>query len=86
MNLTYLMAYASRKLHTKISLYQNDQETQSVCKNLELEEQFGLNEESTQKLLRHSNKAVPTIVSLNDYYVFGLVEHETHIFSLVRSN
>lgn len=86
MNLTYLMSYASRKLHTKISLYQNEQESQSVCKNLELAEQFELNEECSQKLLRYSNKAVPTIVSLNDHYVFGLVEHETHIFSLVRSN
>ena len=79
MNLTYLMAYASRKLHTKISLYQNNRETQSVCKNLELAEQFGLNEESTQKLLRYSNKAVPTIVSLNDHYVFCLVENDAHV-------
>ena len=74
------MAYASRKLHTKISLYQNNRETQSVCKNMELAEQFGLNEESTQKLLRYSNKAVPTIVSLNDHYVFCLVENDAHVF------
>lgn len=80
MNLTYLMAYASRKLHTKISLYQNNRETQSVCKNMEVAEQFGLNEESTQKLLRYSNKAVPTIVSLNDHYVFCLVENDAHVF------
>lgn len=80
MNLNYLMAFASRKLHTKISLHQNGKETQSVCKNLELAEQFELNEECTQKILRYSNKAVPTIVTLNDHYVFGLVEHENHIF------
>ncbi len=80
MNLNYLMAYTSRKLHTIISLYQNGKETQSVCKNLELAEQFELNDDCTQKLLRYSNKAVPTIVSLNDHYVFGLVEHETHVF------
>jgi AraC-like DNA-binding protein len=80
MNLNYLMAYASRKLHTKISLYQNDKELQAVCKNLELAEQFELNEYCAQKLLRYSNKAVPTIVSLNGLYVFGLVAHETHMF------
>ncbi|CZQ98648.1 helix-turn-helix domain-containing protein [Trichococcus collinsii] len=80
MNLNYLMAYASRKLHTKISLYKNGTEAQSVCKNLELAEQFELNEECSQKLLRYSNKAVPTIVSLNDHYVFGLVEHEANTF------
>lgn len=80
MNLNYLMAYASRKLHTIIGLYQDGSEIQSVCKNLELAEQFELNEECTQKILRYSNKAVPTIVSLNDHYVFGLVEQEAHTF------
>lgn len=80
MNLSYLMAYASRKLHTKIGLYQNGNETQSVCKNLELAEQFELNEDCTQELLRYSNKAVPTLISLNDHYVFGLVKHEDHVF------
>lgn len=80
MNLNYLMAFASRKLHTKISLYKNGTEAQSVCKNLELAEQFELNEDCTQELLRYSNKAVPTIVSLNDHYVFGLVEHEANTF------
>ena len=59
MNLNYLMAFASRKLHTKISLHQNGKEAQSVCKNLELAEQFELSEECTQKILRYSNKAVP---------------------------
>jgi AraC-like DNA-binding protein len=80
MNLNYLMAYASRKLHTKISLYQDKLEMQSVCKNLELADQFELNEECTQKLLHYSNKAVPTIISLNDHYVFGMVEHEAQAF------
>ena len=80
MNLNYLMAFASRKLHTKISLHQNGKEAQSVCKNLELAEQFELSEECTQKILRYSNKAVPTIVSLNDHHVFGLVEHDALVF------
>lgn len=80
MNLNYLMAYASRKLHTKISLYQNGNETQSICKNLELADQFELNEECTQTLLRYSNKSLPSIISLNDEHVFGVVEHETHVF------
>lgn len=80
MNLNYLMAYASRKLHTKISLHQNGKEMQSVCKNLELAEQFELNKVCMQELLRYSNIAVPTLVSLNDHYVFGLVKHEDHVF------
>lgn len=80
MNLNYLMAFASRKLHTNIGLFQNEVETQAVCKNLELDEQFELNEDCTQELLRYSNKAVPTMVSLNDHYVFCLVEHEDLVF------
>lgn len=80
MNLNYLMAYASRKLHTKISLYRDSKEMESVCKNLELAEHFELNVDCAQKLLRYSNKTVPTIVSLNGHYVFGLVAHETNVF------